>query len=100
MNENILKQALEQALDESYNEMIDQDIPDYDFSPEFKARMEGLILSQQTQPEKKRSRMLWFTAMAAAAALLAITIGLNNSARPSLHLSFSPNSNRLHLSAL
>ena len=85
MNENILKQALEQALDESYNEMIDQDIPDYDFSPEFKARMEGLILSQQTQPEKKRSRMLWFTAMAAAAALLAVTIGLNNSARPSLN---------------
>lgn len=84
MNENILKQALEQALDESYNEMIDQDIPDYDFSPDFKARMEKLILSQQTQPEKKKSRMLWFTAMAAAAALLAVTIGLNSSARPTL----------------
>ena len=83
MNEDILKKALEQTLDESYNELIDQDIPDYDFSPEFKAKMDGLILSQQTQPEKKRSRMLWFTAMAAAAALLAVTVGVNQSARPS-----------------
>ncbi|MBR1823883.1 MAG: hypothetical protein IJ779_06595 [Ruminococcus sp.] len=83
MNEDILKNALEQALDESYNELIDQDIPDYDFSPEFKAKMDGLILSQQTQPEKKRSKMLWFSAMAAAAALLCVTVGIANTARPS-----------------
>ena len=83
MNEDILKKALEQTLDESYNELIDQDIPDYDFSPEFKAKMDGLILSQQTQPEKRRSKMLWFAAMAAAAALLCVTIGVNAASRPS-----------------
>ena len=83
MNEDILKKALEQTLDESYNDLIDQDIPDYDFSPEFKAKMDGLILSQQTQPEKKRSKMLWFTAMAAAAAILAVAVGVNTSSRPS-----------------
>ena len=83
MNEDILKQALEQTLDESYNEMIDQDIPDYDFSPEFKAKMNGLILSQQTQTEHKRSKAIWFTAMAAAAALLCVTIGLSANTKPS-----------------
>ncbi len=90
MNEDILKQALEQTLDESYNEMIDQDIPDYDFSPEFKAKMNGLILSQQTQTEHKRSKAIWFTAMAAAAALLCVTIGLSANTKPSRSHNYTP----------
>ncbi|MBP7187945.1 MAG: hypothetical protein KBA55_14570, partial [Ruminococcus sp.] len=82
MKEDILTKALEQALDESFNEMIDQDIPDYAFSPEFKEKMDVLIHDQQTVPEKKRSRMLWFSAMAAAAALICVTAGLTYNYRP------------------
>ena len=82
MKEDILTKALEQALDESFNEMIDQDIPDYAFSHEFKEKMDVLIHDQQTVPEKKRSRMLWFSAMAAAAALICVTAGLTYNYRP------------------
>ena len=82
MKEDILTKALEQALNESFNEMIDQDIPDYAFSPEFKEKMDVLIHDQQTVPEKKRSRMLWFSAMAAAAALICVTAGLTYNYRP------------------
>ena len=39
MNKDILDKALEKALTESYDELIESDIPDYDFSDSFEEKM-------------------------------------------------------------
>ncbi|HOC33285.1 MAG TPA: hypothetical protein PKI82_04315 [Ruminococcus flavefaciens] len=82
MKEDILTKALEQALDESYNEMIDQDIPDYAFSPEFEKKMNVLIQNQMAAPEKRRRKIFLYPAAAAAAALICVTAGIAYNHRP------------------
>ena len=70
MNKDMLNEALEKALTESYEELTGQDIPDYDFSDGFEDKMAGLISEQDGNADKKRRRgiILFFAAAAAVAA--------------------------------
>ncbi|MBR3283451.1 MAG: hypothetical protein IKI56_09185 [Ruminococcus sp.] len=80
MSKDILKDALEDVLNESFNEMTGLDIPDYDFSDEFRDKMEKLTASPEKRSEKKRKGILWISvsALTAAAAAFCVWTGLRN----------------------
>ena len=80
MSKDILKDALEDVLNESFNEMTGLDIPDYDFSDEFRDKMEKLTASPEKRSEKKRKGILWISvsALTAAAAAFCVWTGLQN----------------------
>jgi hypothetical protein len=73
MNKDMLNEALEKALTESYEELTGQDIPEYDFSDGFREKMAGLISEQDGTADKKRRRgiILFFAAAAAVAVICA-----------------------------
>jgi hypothetical protein len=78
VSKDILSRALEEVLDESYDEMTGQDIPDYEFSAGFKEKMESLMSPESEAPEKKKRRplIMMMTAAAAAAAVLCVWAGM------------------------
>ncbi len=78
MKEDILKNALEASLDNEFDELSMEDIPDYDFSPEFLSKMENLVKSQDKPRERSHFKAVWVTAMSAAVAAVCIIVGAYN----------------------
>ncbi len=80
MSKDILKDALEEILNESYEEMTGLDIPDYDFSDSFKEKMEKLTAVPEEKAEKKHRKIGWMaiSALTAAAAAVCIWTGVKS----------------------
>ena len=78
MSKDILNRALEEVLRESYDELTGQDIPDYDFSEDFREKMEGLVRETDGDRKKKTVRRIILSAAAlAAAAVICAVAALN-----------------------
>jgi hypothetical protein len=56
MSKDILNMALEEVLRESYDELTGQDIPDHDFSEEFREKMDGLVRKTDAEGEQQWRR--------------------------------------------
>ena len=86
MNKDMLNEALEKALTESYEELTGQDIPDYDFSDGFEDKMARLISEQDGNADKKRRRgIILFFAAAAAVAVICAWAAMGSGLRPDRH---------------
>lgn len=70
MSKDILKKALEAQLYESYDEMLSQEIPDYQFSSDFEEKMDTLLSNQQIKPVKKHRRLIRIISSAVAASII------------------------------
>lgn len=70
MSKDILKKALEAQLYESYDEMLSQEIPDYQFSSDFEDKMDELLLNQQIKPVKKHRGLIRIISSAVAASII------------------------------
>ena len=78
MSKDILNRALEEVLRESYDELTGQDIPDYDFSEDFRKKMEGLVRETDGDRKKKTVRRIILAAAAlSAAAVICAVAALN-----------------------
>lgn len=85
MSKDILDKALEKALTESYDELIESDMPDYDFSDSFEDKMSALIKEQDRAPVIKRSRIFMIASAAAAIAVLGVSVSALHYFRPKLN---------------
>ena len=74
MSKDILNRALEEVLRESYDELTGQDIPDYDFSEDFREKMEGLVRETDGDRKKKPVRRIILAAAALSAAAVICTV--------------------------
>ncbi|MCM1362019.1 MAG: hypothetical protein NC235_08955, partial [Clostridiales bacterium] len=70
MSKDILKKALEAQLYESYDEMLSQEIPDYQFSSDFEDKMDTLLSNQQIKPVKKHRGLIRIISSAVAASII------------------------------
>ncbi|MCM1008542.1 MAG: hypothetical protein NC485_11580 [Ruminococcus flavefaciens] len=70
MSKDILKKALETQLYESFNEMLDQEIPDYQFSSDFEDKMDELLSNQQIKPVKKHRGLIRIVSSLVAASII------------------------------
>lgn len=76
MSKDILNRALEEVLRESYDELTGQDIPDHEFSEEFREKMEGLIREKDGGRKKKPVLRIIAAAAAVAAAAVICTVAV------------------------